>query len=103
MTTRRRIFRLAGVLLGLLAVGTAWAEDGVLIVHVTFLDKKPLARVRIGVVKEGSTERTGADGKARLRLAAGVKEEQEVTLQVVPLASDEGPWVFISPWHQRVR
>src|SRR5258706_4610241 len=102
MTPRRCIFGLAGVLLSLLT-GAARAEDGVLVVHATYLDKKPLARVRIGVVKEGSTERTGADGKARLRLAAGVKEEQEVTLQVVPLASDEGPWVFISPWHQRVR
>jgi tetratricopeptide (TPR) repeat protein len=101
MTGRRLFFTLVGLYV-LLVGGAAKAEDGVLVVHVTYLDKKTPARVRIGVVKDGSTERTDANGQARLRLATGVKEEQEVTLQVVPLSHDQGPWVFISPWDQRV-
>lgn len=100
--TRRYLFALIG-LFAFLTGNAALAENGVMVVHVTYLDKKPLPRVRISVVKEGSTEKTGSDGKARLRLAAGVKEEQEITLQVVPLAHDKGPWVFVSPWNQRVR
>src|SRR5262249_29442755 len=38
----------SSLLLALFAAGAARAEDGVLVLHVTYLDQKPLARIRIG-------------------------------------------------------
>ncbi|HEV7505260.1 MAG TPA: tetratricopeptide repeat protein [Thermoanaerobaculia bacterium] len=88
-------------LAALLATGAAWAEDGILVVHVNYLDKKPLPRVRIGTTGDGSIEVTDVAGRARIRLAPGVKAGQEVALQVVPGENDKDSWVFISPWDQR--
>lgn len=88
-------------LAALLATGAAWAEDGILVVHVNYLDKKPLPRVRIGTTGDGSIEVTDVGGRARVRLAPGVKAGQEVALQVVPGENDKDSWVFISPWDQR--
>jgi len=100
MIPRRPLVLLS--LLILLAAGPGWAEDGVLIVHVTYLGKKPIPGVRIGTTGDGSTVTTGVEGKARIRLAPGVKDGQEVALQVVPREGDKESWVFISPWDQRV-
>jgi len=88
-------------LAALLAAGAAWAEDGILVVHVNYLDKKPLPRIRIGTTGDGSIEVTDVAGRARIRLAPGVKAGQEVALQVVPGENDKDSWVFISPWDQR--
>src|SRR5882724_10127772 len=98
--SRARHLVLAGLVL-LLAAGVARAENGVLVVHVTYLDQKPLARVHIGTT-DGSTAVTDVGGRARIRLAAGVIVGQEVLLQVVPSEGDNERWVFISPWNQRV-
>jgi tetratricopeptide (TPR) repeat protein len=87
--------------LALCAAGAARAEDGVLVVHATYLDRKPLPRVRIGTTGDGSIEVTDVGGRARIRLAPGVKTGQEVGLQVVPGEGDKDSWVFISPWDQR--
>ncbi|HEY4593658.1 MAG TPA: tetratricopeptide repeat protein, partial [Thermoanaerobaculia bacterium] len=88
-------------LAALLATGAAWAEDGILVVHVNYLDKKPLPRVRIGTTGDGSIEVTDMAGRARIRLAPGVKAGQEVALQIVPGENDKDSWVFINPWDQR--
>src|SRR6476469_1597746 len=96
----RRLLAFVGLVF-LIAAGAALAEDGVLVVHVTYLDKKPLARVRIGTVGDGSIEVTDVGGRARIQLAPGVKAGQEVALQVVPGENDKDFWVFISPWDQR--
>ena len=85
----------------LLAAGAAWAEEGILVVHVNYLDKKPLPRIRIGTTGDGSIEVTDVAGRARIRLAPGVKAGQEVALQIVPGENDKDSWVFISPWDQR--
>jgi tetratricopeptide (TPR) repeat protein len=87
--------------LAALLAGAAWAEDGILVVHVHFLDKKPLPRVRIGTAGDGSIEVTDVASRARIRLAPGAKAGQEVGLQVVPGENDKDSWVFISPWDQR--
>lgn len=42
--SRSRLLALAGLMM-LLTAGAARAEEGILVVHVTYLDKKPLARV----------------------------------------------------------
>ena len=98
----RRLFELAELVLFLILIAaTARAEDGVLVVHVTYLDQKPLPRVRIGTTGDGSIEVTDVAGRARIRLAPGVKAGQEVGLQVVPGEKDKDAWVFISPWDQR--
>jgi len=98
---QRRPFALLGLLV-FLAAGAVLAEEGVLVVHVTYLDQKPLAHIRIGTVGDGSTETTGVEGRARVRLAPGVRVGQEVALQVVPGEKEKDVWVFISPWDQRV-
>src|SRR6185295_2728613 len=85
----------------LLTAGAARAEDGILVVHIAYLDKKPLPRMRIGTTGDGSIEVTDVAGRARIRLAPGVKAGQEVALQVVPGENDKDFWVFISPWDQR--
>ncbi|HEY0556646.1 MAG TPA: hypothetical protein VGG20_20490, partial [Thermoanaerobaculia bacterium] len=100
--TPRRLVLLAG-LLALFSGVTAWGEDGILVVHVTYLDKKPVAHLRIGTTGDGSIEVTDVGGRARIHLAPGVKADQEVGLQVVPGEKDRDAWVFISPWDQRVR
>jgi tetratricopeptide (TPR) repeat protein len=87
----------------LLTAGAARAEEGILVVHVTYLDKKPLPRVRIGTAGDGSIEVTDVGGRARIRLAPGMKAGQEVGLQIVSGENDKDSWVFISPWDQRVR
>lgn len=99
---RSRLLAFAGLVM-LLTAGTARAEEGILVVHVTYLDKKPLARVRIGTTGDGSIEPTDVGGRARIRLPAGMKVDQEVELQVVPGEGEKEIWVFISPWDQRVR
>lgn len=88
-------------LAALLAAGAAWAEDGILVVHVNYLDKKPLPRIRIGTTGDGSIEVTDVAGRARIRLAPGAKAGQEMALQVVPGENDKDSWVFISPWDRR--
>ncbi|HEY4564144.1 MAG TPA: tetratricopeptide repeat protein, partial [Thermoanaerobaculia bacterium] len=85
----------------LLAAGAARAEEGILVVHVNYLDKKPLPRIRIGTTGDGSIEVTDVAGRARIRLAPGVKAGQEVALQIVPGENDKDSWVFINPWDQR--
>jgi tetratricopeptide (TPR) repeat protein len=101
--TERRPFALVGLfLLFVFAAGVVLAEDGVLVVHVTYLDKKPLAHVRIGTAGDGSIEVTDVGGRARIHLVQGVRAGQEVALQVVLGESDKDSWVFISPWDQRV-
>jgi tetratricopeptide (TPR) repeat protein len=91
-----------GSLLLLLAAGIARAQGGRLVVQVTYLGGKQLDGVRIGAVGSGSLERTAGGGVARIHLASEVKIGQEVELQVVQSAKDKEPWVFISPWNQRI-
>ena len=100
MIAVRRLLLSLG-LAALLAAGVAWAEDGILVVHVNYLDKKPLPRIRIGTTGDGSIEVTDVAGRARIQLAPGLKAGQEVALQVVPGENDKDSWVFISPWDQR--
>lgn len=60
--SRAGLLALAGLVL-LLTAGAARAEEGILVVHVTYLDQKPLARVRIGTAGDGSI----ADSSAQVR------------------------------------
>lgn len=100
--SKRNLLSLATVILSLLTAGGALAEDSVLVVRVTYLDKKPLARIRIGTSGDGSIETTDVGGRARIHLAPGVKVGQEIALQVLPSGHPEESWVFISPWDRRV-
>src|SRR5262249_16828761 len=56
-----------------------------------------------GKTAKARTGETDVGGRARIRLAPGVKVGQEVELQVIPSENDKDSWVFISPWDQRVR
>jgi tetratricopeptide (TPR) repeat protein len=91
------------VVLVLLAAGRpAAAEDGILFVHLTDPQDRPLAGVHIGPAGKGSPTVTDGAGRGRIRLPPEIHSSQEIELEV---AAGSGPsaWVFISPWNRRAR
>ena len=82
-----------------LCSAVAWAEQGVLVLHVKDPQGKPLAGVQLATEGDGSPSGlTDRAGKTRLRLAPQTRAGAWVTLQIVRTPRDV---VFISPWNQR--
>jgi hypothetical protein len=97
----RRLFRL--VLLGAslcAAGGVAWAELGVLVVHVEDVQRRPISGVQIGTEGDGGSAITGDDGKARIPLAKQTKEKGWVSLQILN-SPPHKDFVMVSPWDYR--
>lgn len=87
--------------LGLLALcGVAWTEDGILVVHVSDLNERPINGVQLAAIGSSTGPPTAA-GTTRIRLAPGIRPGHWVTLQIV--AHRQGKdLVFVSPWDSRV-
>jgi len=80
--------------------GLAWAEAGILVVHVKDVQRRPVTGVQIGVEGDGGSSITGNDGKARVPLAKDTKEKSWASLQI--LQSPSGmDFVMVSPWDYR--
>jgi tetratricopeptide (TPR) repeat protein len=75
-------------------------REPVLVVAVASAEDKPLAGVTLRTKGSGGTATTDPRGSARIRLAAGTRPGQMVTLQVVDNQRD---YAFISPWEGQVR
>ena len=83
-----------------LVTSAARAEDGILVVHVKDVQKRPIAGLQIGIEGDGGSSITGDDGKARIRLANQTKVKSWVFLQI--LSSPPGKdFVMVSPWDYR--
>src|SRR5260370_33239766 len=83
-----------------LVTSVARAEDGMLVVHVKDVQKRPIAGLQIGIEGDGGSSITGDDGKARIRLANQTKVKSWVFLQI--LSSPPGKdFVMASPWDYR--
>lgn len=77
------------------------AEQGVLVVHISDPQARPITGVMLSTRGDGSTgSPTDRAGKTRIRLAPGVRPGAWVALQVVRGPRD---LVFISPWDSRAR
>ena len=80
--------------------GLAFAEQGVLVVHVSDPQDRPIQGVSLATQGDGSTGApTSGQGRTRIRLAAQTRAKTWVTLQVVRPQD----LVFISPWDKRVQ
>ena len=86
----------------ILACPLAWAETGILVVHVKDVKRHPVAGLKIGVEGDGGSAFTGEDGRARIPLAIQTKAKSSVTLQIVksPPGKD---LVMVSPWDYRAQ
>src|ERR1035438_4638415 len=78
----------------------AWAETGVLVVHIKDVQQNPVAGLQIGVEVDGGSATTDSNGEARIKLAPQTKEKSWVSLQIVksPPGKD---LVMVSPWEHR--
>ncbi len=84
----------------LLVSAAAYAEQGVLVVHVKDVQNRPIVNLEIGTEGEGDTQRTDISGLARLRLAPQTRAATLVSLQIIhsPPGKD---FVMIDPWDGR--
>jgi len=83
-----------------LSCGWLFAEDGLLVLHVSDPQKDSLSGVQLSAKGQGTTSTpTGTDGKTRIRLAAETRPGDWVSLVIVRPAG----LVFISPWDSRAR
>jgi len=83
-----------------LARPIAWAETGILVVHVKDVQRHPVAGLEIAVEGDGGSAVTDSRGKARIRLAPQTKEKSLVSLQIVKSPSGQD-LVMVSPWDYR--
>ncbi len=85
-----------------LACPIAWAETGILVVHVEDVHGHPVAGLKIGVKGDGGSAFTEEDGRARIRLANQTQAKSFVSLQIVksPPGKD---LVMVSPWDSRTQ
>ena len=58
-----------------LASPVAWAENGVLVVHVRDVQQRPVAGLQIGVEGDGGSAITDPKGRARIKLAPQTREK----------------------------
>ena len=93
--------QLARGCVGIAAIcGLAFAEQGVLVVHVSDPRDRPIQGVSLATQGDGSTGApTSGQGRTRIRLAAQTRPKTWVTLQVIRPQD----LVFISPWDKRVQ
>ena len=84
-----------------LACAMAWAEVGILVVHVQDVQTHPVAGLVIGVEGDGGSAVTDVRGVARIKLAPQTKVGSSVFLQI--LKSPPGQdLVIVSPWERRI-
>ncbi len=84
----------------LFACGVVLAEQGILVVHVSNAQERPIKGVVLSTRGDGSTgPPTTREGKTRIVLAPDTKPGDWVSLQVV---TGPGDLVFVSPWDSRV-
>src|SRR5271167_3357155 len=83
-----------------LACPAAWAETGILVLHVKDVQQHPVAGLQIGVEGDGGSGTTDPKGKARIKLAPQTTVKGWVSLQIErsPPGKD---WVMVSPWERR--
>jgi hypothetical protein len=81
-----------------LACPIAWAESGILVVHVADPQGHPVVGLVIGVIEDGGYAKTDFQGKARIRLGSNTQEDSLVSLQIVacPPGTDLG---IANPWN----
>jgi len=82
-------------------VPVSLAEQGVLVIHVSDTQKRPISGVQLATEGDGSVGApTDVAGKTRIRLAPQTRPQSWVTLQIVKSLRD---LVFISPWDGRAQ
>jgi tetratricopeptide (TPR) repeat protein len=80
--------------------GLASAEQGILVVHVSDPQDRPIENVRLATQGDGSTGApTTGQGRTRIKLAAQTRAKTWVTLQII----QPKDLVFVSPWDKRVQ
>jgi len=85
-----------------LACPIAWAETGILVVHVEDVQGHPVVGLEIGLKGDGGSAITDRKGQARVPLAPQTKENSSVSLQIVkPPAGQD--LVVVSPWDYQAR
>ena len=85
-----------------LACPIAWAETGILVVHVKDVQRQPVVGLEIGVEGDGGSAITDPKGKARIKLAPQTKEKGSVALQIVKSPPGQS-LVMVSPWDYRTQ
>ena len=85
-----------------LACPIAWAETGILVVHVKDVQRQPVVGLEIGVGGDGGSAITDPKGKARIKLAPQTKEKSSVALQIVKSPPGQS-LVMVSPWDYRTQ
>jgi hypothetical protein len=83
-----------------LACPIAWAETGILVLHVKDVQQHPVGGLQIGVEGDGGSGTTDPRGKARIKLAPQTMAKSWVSLQIEksPPGKD---WVMVSPWERK--
>ncbi len=81
---------------------SARAERGYVVVQVEDAQGHPVRHLEIGVKGYGSSQLTGDDGKAKLRVGSAIRENDHLTLII--LHSPPGrDFVMVSPWSNQER
>ena len=80
----------------------AWAETGILVVHVKDVQRRPVARLEIGVEGYGGPVATDSQGIARIKLAPQTKQNSSVSLQIVQ-SPPRKDLMMVSPWDYRAQ
>jgi len=82
---------------------SAWAEQGVLAVHVKDTLGHPISEIRLSTEGDGSlSPPTDISGKTRIKLPPQTQPSSRVTLQIVRSPAHHD-YVFIDPWDSRVQ
>ena len=80
--------------------GMALAEQGILVVHVSDPQDRPIQAVSLATQGDGSTGApTNGQGRTRIALAVQTRAKTWVTLQIIRPQD----LVFVSPWNKRVQ
>ena len=94
MATRKAFAFCLAVVASLLFAVSAWAENGVLVVHVTDIHLQPVVGVSLRAGEGSSVARVDSFGQARIRLASSTRPGDIVFIELV---APQGDLVFISP------
>ena len=82
---------------------SAWAEQGVLTVHVKDTLGHPISEIRLSTEGDGSlSPPTDVSGKTRIKLSPQTQPSSRITLQIVSSPTHHD-YVFIDPWDSRVQ
>lgn len=76
-------------------------EEGVLVLHVTDTQGRPLEGILISPGGDSQSAPTDKMGRTRIRLARGTRPGSLLSLVILP-RKGRPTWAFIDPWHARV-